>query len=167
MSKIWILSRPIRSGKTTEILNTLPYLGKVDGILCPDKEDLRYAYSIAEQQYLPLQVTKSHAPSDSIQIGRFYFLKEGFLSAQQILLDTLNKSLDWVIVDEIGKLEYQRNEGLEPALSAFINHHLKSSEATHILLVIRDFLLEDIIAHYQLQEAHIVHDLKQWRPQNP
>lgn len=165
MSKIWIFSRPIRSGKTTEILQTLAFFRRVDGILCPDKKGLRYGFAIADQRYFPLQI-EDETSEPSTSIGRFHFSKEGFHECQNILGTCRNKELDWIIVDEIGKLEYLRNEGLEPELSSLIHHHKMNTSQTQLLLVVRDFLLDEIIAHYGLQEAEIIHDLTQWTKAN-
>ena len=90
MSNIWIFSRSIRSGKTTELLQTLPFFGKVDGILCPDKKGLRYGFAIAEQRYFPLQIAdETSEPSTSI--GRFHFSNAGFKECQVVLNPCKNK----------------------------------------------------------------------------
>lgn len=166
MSKICIFSRPIRRGKTTELMAILPFLGKVDGILCPDRNGIRMGYSIDEKRFFTLQID-ANSDEPFIEIGRFYFTEAGFDECRAVLKQTKQKQLDWVIVDEIGKLEYIRNVGLEPELKALIQHHKSTNASSNLMLVVRDFLLEEIIAHYGLEEAEIIHDLNQWKSRNP
>jgi len=143
-------------------MKCLPFMGNIGGLLCPDKEGIRFGYSIAEQCYFPLQIEEKQE-ENPIQIGRFYFSQAGFIRAQRVLAETIENKHDLVLVDEIGKLEIKRNEGLEPVLASLIQHHQRNSNATDLLLVVRDFLLEDVIAHYQLVDAEVIHDLSRWK----
>lgn len=157
-----IFSRPIRSGKTTELKAAIPYMGKVNGILCPDRDDVRYLYDISAQKTYPLETTEP-LETTSFELGRFHFLYTGFEKARKILLDTLYEQADWTIVDEVGKLEMQRNAGLEPALSQLIGHFKDGRQSGNLLLVVRDFLLERAIEHYALQEAIVTADMSAWK----
>jgi len=59
----------------------------------------------------------------------------------------------FLIIDEIGRLELNQNKGLEPALGVVINKFINKEVSGNLILVIRDYLLEECIEKYQLQEA--------------
>jgi molybdopterin-guanine dinucleotide biosynthesis protein A len=81
------------------------------------------------------------------------FSGTGFHHARQLLSQSLQHQYSWTIADEIGKLELERKEGLEPAVSELV-HHYKTGKATgKLLLVVRDYLLQEVIRHYALKDA--------------
>jgi molybdopterin-guanine dinucleotide biosynthesis protein A/nucleoside-triphosphatase THEP1 len=126
----------------------------VGGILTPDVNGQRMLYDINQGDYYPLQVTNKE---NAIQIGRFSFDQSIFHLAQQILLESMNQQHEWVIVDEIGRLEMDKQSGLEPAVSAVIKNAKTKASNTKLLLVIRDYLLNDAIQYYGLQGATVLH----------
>lgn len=149
---ITLLTAPIHSGKTTVIERWLQGKTQVKGILTPDKEGLRKIVDLSNGEIFPFQMAKSEAVDD-ITIGKYIFSKAAFEKGQHILL-TLCESptKDLIIIDEIGKLELH-GKGFEPALGLFLERYRNLN--TPLLLVIRDYLLEDIIEKYQLQDANI------------
>jgi nucleoside-triphosphatase THEP1 len=159
-SNIYILSRPIHSGKTT-MLQQWVREHSCSGILTPDVDDLRYLYDIAAQKLHPLQVVIQHEKSLVISIGKFIFLKSGFQLAQEILLRSLQLNTDWLIIDEIGRLEIDRYMGLEPAVSQVIKEYKEKNNKKRLLLVIRDYLTNTAIAHYSLQSAVVIQHLNE------
>jgi nucleoside-triphosphatase THEP1 len=131
------------------------------GILTPDVDDLRYLYDIAAQKLHPLQVVIPQEESQIISIGKFTFLKSGFQLAQEILLRSLQLNTDWLIIDEIGRLEIDRYMGLEPAVSQVIKEYKEKNNKKRLLLVIRDYLTNTAIAHYSLQSAVVIQHLNE------
>lgn len=152
-SNIFILSQPIQTGKTTLLMNWIGTQQKVGGILTPDVDDRRKLYDIATTQYHNLQLDES---SEGINVGRFVFSKDVFSHAQAILAQSVEKQYSWVIVDEIGRLEMDRKEGLEPAIGELIHHYKTHPTAGNLLLVIRDYLLEPAITYYGLESATVL-----------
>ncbi len=51
MSKIYILTGPVNSGKTTKLMNWVEKKSNVGGILTPVVDGKRHLYSIASQKY--------------------------------------------------------------------------------------------------------------------
>lgn len=151
---IIIFSRDIRTGKTTELSR---WLGgkKAAGILTPDVHGLRMLQDMGTGALHPLQ-TMSEA--DAITIGRFHFSQQGFEHARQILKQAMHAQPNWIVVDEVGKLELEQQKGLEPTLSELIAHAKKLTD-TRLLLVVRDSLLEKALLHYRLNDALIVNQL--------
>jgi len=94
---------------------------------------------------------------NTIAVGRFYFDKNVFEKAQQILLNALQLRPEWLVIDEIGKLEIEQGLGLEPAVGRIINEYKHT--AKNLLLVIRDSLLSKAIDHYKLENAVVVNHL--------
>ena len=153
-SNIYLFSRAIRTGKTTELTGWCK--GKnAAGILTPNVEGRRVLLDIAtgNQHMLELQIRLEC----SISIGRFHFDNEVFRIGRDILLQAKCNSPEWLVVDEVGPLEIKRREGLEPALGAIVEHYKRSG--SNLLLVVRDSLLEEVVRHYNLENSVVIHHL--------
>lgn len=151
--RIFIFSQPIRSGKTTTLFNWLKRKRiSACGILTPDINGERKLYDIKEDKFYPFEV-KSGETDNVIRIGKFMFLKTAFTRASDILMASTFRESDWVIIDEIGKLEIEQNEGLEPFLSEWMKGYNNISK---LILVIRDSLLEKAIEKYGLNNCTII-----------
>lgn len=152
---IYILSQPIHSGKTTLLQNWLNIQANAGGILTPDIEGIRKVYDISERKYYTLQIDETYT-GELISIGKYRFSAKGFEKARDILIRSANSQPNWLIIDEVGKLEIEQHAGLEPALSQIIDLY-KVNAAGRLLLVIRDYLLGDAISHYKLDGAMVLH----------
>lgn len=153
-NQIFILSRPIKTGKTTLLKSWVDTQQNVGGILTPDVNNTRMLYNIAQKTFHPLQTQN---PENSISIGRFLFDKNGFTTAQSILSQCLKSQYHWVVVDEVGRLEMDNKSGLEPTLTQVINAYKNHEVNGNLLLVIRDYLLQDAINYYQIPDAEVLH----------
>ena len=151
---IYILSQPIRSGKSTNLLKWVATQNNIGGILSPDIEGKRMIYSITSNKYIPFEVSANE--KEAVQIGRFFFSAEAFETAKTILQNDATKDLDLLIIDEIGKLEISEQKGFEPVVTEIIKKFQATPTITKLLLVIRDTLLEEAIKHYHLQNASVV-----------
>ncbi|MES2559625.1 MAG: NTP transferase domain-containing protein [Bacteroidota bacterium] len=152
-SSIYILSQPIQSGKTTLLMQWIQSQSKVAGFLTPDVEGTRKLYDIQHHTYHKLQL---HEGDDGIKIGRFVFDKGVFETARNIMRTAILQQPEWIVVDEVGRLEMDRNEGLEPELSMLIQHFKTQTTQTKLLLVVRDYLLEDAKKHYGMEDAVVL-----------
>jgi molybdopterin-guanine dinucleotide biosynthesis protein A len=151
---IFILSKPIQSGKTTSLMEWCEGKNNVTGILTPDKEGFRKLYDIKNKTYLDFEVKYPLTDLNMVSIGKYNFFEHVFEKAQQIILN--QTSSDFFIIDEIGRLELNQNKGLEPALGVVINKFINKEVSGNLILVIRDYLLDECIEKYQLQEAKII-----------
>lgn len=162
MAKILLFSRAIRSGKTTELFRNLHRFKDVGGFLCPDNElDNREFFLIREKKYYPFQVP-SALVGETLEIGRFHFLLRTFQRAREELLYCLQNKPEWLVVDEVGKLEIKQNKGLEPALTQVINHYKQAETKGNLLLVVRDYLVSEVIEHYQIKDYTLLDELDAW-----
>lgn len=153
-NNIYLLSQPIQTGKTTLLFKWLEHQKDVAGILTPDVNGMRKLYDVSGKKHYDLQLNEGE---EGIEIGRFVFDRKAFDKAQHLLNESMNKTTGWIVVDEIGRLEIDRNEGLEPAVGNLVNKFKQHTQAdVKLLLVIRDYLLNAAVAHYQLQNAVVL-----------
>ncbi len=153
-ANIYILSKAIQTGKTTTLFNWCKQQSNVAGILTPDIDDTRKLYDIQQQQVFDFE-TKETLPAHEITpIGRFQFLSKGFKQAQQIIINSIGS--DYLIIDEIGRLELNEGKGLEPVLGELIKQYVSKAVNGTLVLVIRDYLLEASMEKYALHEAQII-----------
>lgn len=157
---IYILSAPIQSGKTTSLMNWVRTKANIKGILTPDIDGLRMVYNISDKTSFKL-IGDGRLGEDTINIGRFSFSKDSFERARMILDDSYTAHPDWLVIDEIGKLEIEQKNGLEPSVSEIIRKYQNKTENGKLLLVIRDYLLSQSIEHYHLEGASIIQDINQ------
>lgn len=153
-SKIIILSNSVQTGKTSNLLKWINGKQYVAGILTPDINNTRHLLDIENNTYYSFEIN-NHGKKDGItQIGKFNFSTKIFKLAQQIIKNKTNK--EFLIIDEIGKLELFQDKGLEPVLSRVIKKYTKNLATGTLVLVIRDYLLEAAINKYHLHNAQIV-----------
>lgn len=143
--KIYILTGPIQSGKTTRLFQFVANHNSIDGILAPIVNKKRKLYHISSRKMIKHEVQESN--NETISVGKFHFLQKSFDWANSSLIESFNQSPNWVIVDELGKLEL-KGEGLHKSVSYILDNMKDSS--TKIILVVRDYLLEDILEFYEI-----------------
>lgn len=149
-NKIWLLSGPIHSGKTSALLKFSKLHSDIGGFICPDINGKRHLLNINTHQIHPFQIDNPLTEQD-ICIGKYIFSNTTFQIAHTILTTAADHQYTYFVIDEIGKLELNNN-GLEPALSKA----LSQLRNTCIIIVVRDYLLDDVIAHYRLYSANII-----------
>jgi len=157
---IYILAGAIRSGKTTALQNWVKGRVDVDGFLCPDDNNgKRYFLNVKSGEDFELESASETA--DVVVIGPFRFLKSAFKKANDLLVSFSSETENrYIIFDELGKLEL-RNEGLYRSAETLISKFMLN-ETQHLILVVRDYLLSDIIESYHISEYSVIEkeDLK-------
>ncbi len=151
---IYILTGAIRSGKTTALLHWSKSRNDVDGLLCPDDANgKRYFLKLKNNTIFKLE---AEAETEAIvTIGNFKFLRSAFNEANDyLILEASKTERQYLIIDEIGKLEL-KNEGLHVSTKALISQ-FKSKNNTHLILVVRDYLLDAVLEHYGITECSIL-----------
>lgn len=161
---IYILTGGIRTGKTSTLLDWIntstAFSGTnrndIDGVLCPDDENgKRYFLNIKSNEKFILEVEATYNKEAIIKIGPFHFLKSAFKKANHYLIHaSKTKDYSYLIVDELGKLEL-KNEGLHNSAEIIIASH-EQNKKQHLILVVRDYLVEEIIKHYNISEHQII-----------
>jgi len=151
MKTINILTGPIHSGKTTRLIAWVKYHRHSAGILAPVIHNQRYLYSIFANDYRKLEVEDDNQPEKEIvKIGKYSFLQSTFNWAKRELkLAMVNRS-KYLIIDEIGPLEIS-GQGFEPMVTNILQTY-ERSEKNHLVLVVRENLLDKVISHYNLED---------------
>lgn len=146
---IYILTGPIRSGKTTALAHWSSDKTYVDGILSPDDASgKRYFYALKAQHSFPFEA-ETDTVEDLIEIGRFKFLKTAFEQANVYLCQAITKAeTRLVVLDELGKLELH-SLGLYDAARRLIQD-CQDSKDLHLMLVIRDSLLDPVLDCFRI-----------------
>ena len=153
---IYILTGDIRTGKTTTLLNWCKNRSDVDGVLCPDDDKgKRYFLNIRSKETYALAANSETKDYNIISIGPFQFLKSSFQKANDYLLQSnAQRDCSYLVIDELGKLEL-KNIGLHDTAKSIITQH-ENSKSNHLILVVRESLLNDIITHYNISEYSVL-----------
>ncbi len=148
MKKIILFSGPIHSGKTTRLQNFIADKN-CDGIIAPIIEGKRCIQRIKTGETKLLE-TKS---VDAIVIGKYRFSKEVMDWAKQQIKESLQSEVDYIVIDEVGKLEMV-DQGYEPMVSIAVDK-FKKDNLFDLVLVVRESLDDEVIAKYGLSECII------------
>lgn len=148
MKKIILFSGPIHSGKTTRLQKFIADKN-CDGIVAPLNDGKRYIQRIKTGEIKPLE-TESE---DAIVIGKYKFSKHVFDWSRKQLQESLKSKIDFLVIDEIGKLEL-KDEGYEPILSTVVEQ-FKNQEDFDLVLVVRESLLQRVIQKYGFSDTEI------------
>ncbi|MEI9912309.1 MAG: nucleoside-triphosphatase [Bacteroidota bacterium] len=100
--KIFILSGPVQSGKTTSLIKRTEKRNDVYGILTPVVNGKRMFMNVQARQLFDMEATEEE--TEILTVGRFVFSKRGFNKAIQVIRDAQDKE-GWLIIDEIGPME--------------------------------------------------------------
>ncbi len=165
-NKIFIISGPTRSGKTTFLTDVISKLKKnqpgikIGGLIAHgmDVNGERFGFNIENIATGQKAFLCSQEPEENtIKIGRFYFSQNGFDFGNQALLNDLDQ-LDILVVDEVGYLEIQGKgwfEAIEKAMQ---------QEQLDIIMVVRKRILEQILNLWQ-NKHFIVVDINNNQPE--
>ncbi|MBC7885485.1 MAG: hypothetical protein H7X99_08415 [Saprospiraceae bacterium] len=158
LNNIFILTGPVQSGKTTMLMDFMTGKGHAGGFLCPDIGGKRFYLPLNERILIPFQVDENYS-GVKVAVGKFTFSASVFDKARSMLDGYQPNSNEWFILDEIGKLEVS-GLGLEPSLTKFINN-FKNQQADHtkLIIVVRDYLLKEVVEKYQIQDRTILKEI--------
>jgi len=148
MKKIILFSGPIHSGKTTRLQKFISDKN-CDGIVAPVIDGKRFIQRIKTGEIKSLE-TESE---ESIIIGKYKFSKETMEWAKQQIKESLHSKVDYIVIDEVGKLE-MIDQGYEPMVTHAIEE-FKKENSFDLILVVRESLVEDVISKYGLSEYNI------------
>ncbi len=155
---IIIFSRSIRSGKTTELREWCDGRNEVCGILMPDMNSSRKFLNIATGEIFDAECTQPFASKELVEIGKFQFYTSAFQKANNILLASAKTNPQYLVVDEVGKLELNE-KGFYPAIKRLLSIYETVENYPFLLLVIRADLLEIIIRKLQIGNFTVIHSL--------
>lgn len=152
-NNIYLLTGPIRTGKTSTLAEWIKGKRNVGGFLTPDINDYRKWQNIETNEIFDFEKEVSENEND-VLVGRFVFDGLIFEKARKYILSLINTNCQYIVLDEIGKLELQ-NKGYEPELNQFLEL-IKFKKDVKLILVVRDSILSEVIEKYKLNNATIV-----------
>jgi nucleoside-triphosphatase THEP1 len=157
MSKrLIIISAPVGVGKTTALLKWIADRKDVGGVLTPDIDSLRKILRLRDRKLFEFQLdgnTSQLVPT--VQVGRFTFLASSFELISNILLEDMKANMDFVVVDELGKLEIN-GEGLSKCIRELMRLFRGENNRSNLIIIIRDYLLEEAMELYDLKDSEII-----------
>lgn len=123
----------------------------MEGIIQFVENGLRCILDIHSNEKRVLELISSNE-KNMLQVGKYSFDKTVFEWAKICLLASAKKNPEWLIIDEIGKLELD-NKGLEPAVGYILNEP-SIRDKTKIILVVRTSLVNQVIEKYNLSRQN-------------
>jgi len=151
-SNIIIISQPIRSGKTTALMNRINAVQSIDGILSPDVNGFRKILLIGKRTLIDFETTEQQ---HTTSIGKFHFSNKAFDTANEYLVNIQPKPNSEIIIDEIGKLELNE-QGFFKALMFHLQLIRKSDSHHKLILVVRDSLLDQVKTKFNINDARVI-----------
>lgn len=151
MNKIFLLSGPTHTGKTTRLTEWIKNKDNVDGILQPVIDGRRHIKHISSSEIQLLEILPGSQEKNIIAIGNYKFNNDVFTWARSKLLLAYSKHPEWLIIDEVGKLEID-GKGLEPAVSEILKD-FNDYKNINLVFVVRDYLVPDFLTKYCLGNA--------------
>jgi nucleoside-triphosphatase THEP1 len=157
---IYVFSRPVQSGKTTELLNWCKNKKSIGGILMPDINGARKIFDVATKDFFDIECIDTENTKEPItSVGRFHFYTSSFELANSILLAALAQKPDWLVIDEVGRLELG-GKGFYKSIVQVVNLYNQPAYPINLLITVRDSLLGEVISFFGINNCHIIHDLE-------
>jgi len=156
---IYIFSRPIRSGKTTELLEWSALQKSIAGILMPDINGCRKIFNIQTKEIFDAECIEYAGTEELLTtIGKFHFYTVAFEKANSILQNAFNQNPDWLVIDEAGKLEL-KGQGFYPAVADAVKLYSTNNKPGNLLIIVRDSLCEEVISFFKITDCIVIDGL--------
>jgi len=153
---IYIFSRPIRTSKTTELLEWCDRQKNTAGILMPDIDGCRKIFNINTREVFDAECINPASTTEPLTtVGRFHFFTAAFEKANTILSDALSQNPNWLIIDEAGKLEL-KGEGFYKAVANAVNLYNGKLKPGNLLITVRDSLCDEMISFFNIENATVI-----------
>lgn len=158
---IYIFSRPIQSGKTTELLAWCDQQKSITGILMPDINRCRKFLNIESKEIFDAECVDPAGTTESLtKIGRFHFYTAAFEKANYILQKAFTQNPDWLVIDEAGRLEL-KGEGFYKAVADAVKLYSNINKPGHLLLTVRDSLCDETISFFHITDCKVINRLEE------
>lgn len=157
---IYIFSRPIHSGKTTELLQWCGLQKNIYGILMPDINGSRKILDLGTKEIFDVEcVDTANTKQALTSIGRFHFYTAAFKNANSIVLAALNQMPDWLVIDEAGKLELD-GQGFYKSIAKAVDLYSNDKVSGNLLITVRESLCNEVISFFKIKNAQVIRQLE-------
>jgi nucleoside-triphosphatase THEP1 len=158
---IYIFSRPIHSGKTTELLQWCNQQKNIGGILMPDINGSRKILDLHTKNIFDIECTDVANTKELLtSVGRFHFYTAAFEKANSILLAAVKQMPDWFVIDEAGKLELD-GKGFYESIKKAVDVYSNDKDSGNLLITVRERLCNEVISFFKIKEAFVIHQLEE------
>ena len=142
--KIYILSGPKHSGKTTKLLECIGNRKEVFGILTPVIEKKRFFQNASTKEIFQMEATPEEA--NILTTGKYSFSQKAFFRAEKIIGEALKEKSGWLVIDEIGPLELS-GKGFHNV----IKEVLHADSNLKLIFVVRVTLFNEVIKFFEME----------------
>jgi nucleoside-triphosphatase THEP1 len=150
--QVFILSRPIQTGKTTSLVNWSHDREDVAGILTPVVNGKRVFMDAGTRE--PFAMEASEMDVDVLSVGRFVFSKASFERAKRVIAGGIGRP-GFLVIDEVGPLE-MRGEGFYTV----VKEALQRQDAGQVIIfVVREGLVDRVKEFFMLTDVLVVRDI--------
>lgn len=144
--RVFILTRPVQTGKTSSLVSWSEKHYNVYGILTPVVDGRRVFMNAHTRHQFGMEADA--AETNTVHVGRYAFSQPAFEQARLVIREAIRMP-GWLVIDEIGPLEL-RGEGFAGELRDALN---QQPEEQTILLVVREGLVEQVREAFGLDDA--------------
>jgi nucleoside-triphosphatase THEP1 len=157
---IFIFSRPIHSGKTSELLQWCNLQKNIGGILMPDMDGSRKILDLQTKEVFDIECTDTQNTNKQLtSVGRFHFYTAAFEKGNLIITQALARNYAWLVIDEAGKLELEGKGFYESILKA-VDFFSDEKTTGNLLITVRESLCEEVISFFKIRYCRILHQLE-------
>jgi nucleoside-triphosphatase THEP1 len=160
---IILFSRPVHSGKTTELAQWIGQQKNIHGILMPDMNGSRKILDIRTKEIFDIECADpANTREELITVGKFHFYTAVFAKANLILINALAKQPGWLIIDEAGRLELDGKgfyDAIKKITGAYNNKEIKGN----LLITVREELCKAVIDFFTLKDCRIIQRMEDTR----
>ncbi len=156
MAQIYILTGAQGEGKTTRCLEIVEHLKSkgetIGGIVAPGfwENNVRTGFELMDvQTFQKIPFAQKEAVEGWQKIKTFYFDPKAIEKGEIILRSAVQQN-DWIVLDEIGKLD-MNGHLWGPILSYLIQIPNKKW-----IVCVRDVFVEEVIQHWQLNRVKVL-----------
>ncbi|HMU08396.1 MAG TPA: nucleoside-triphosphatase [Ferruginibacter sp.] len=158
---IILFSRPVHSGKTTELLHWCNRQKNIEGILMPDMNGSRKILNLKTEEVFDIECTSVETSLEPLtSVGKFHFYTSAFEKANTMLIGTLEHDPRWLVIDEAGKLELE-GKGFYPAIAKAVSVYDNEAKTGNLLVTVRESLCSNVIAFFGINRCRIIHRLEE------
>ncbi|MCF8435441.1 MAG: NTP transferase domain-containing protein [Ignavibacteriales bacterium] len=143
---IYLLSGPVKTGKSTRLLNWARNRSDTAGII--QYENIfgeRFIFNLRQRSNHKLSADENER--NLINIGKFKFSSESFRICEAILDNAAKRRFRWIVLDEYGKLEHA-GAGLSLVFEKLLGKFTDDKDV-NLIVVIRDYLVKEFIFKYR------------------
>lgn len=156
---IYIFSRPVHSGKTTELLQWCSQQKNIAGILMPDINGSRKILDLHTKEVFDIECADAANTKELLtSVGRFHFYTVAFEKANKIVLTALDQTPDWLVIDEAGKLELDGKGFYESIVKAVDLYN--NDKPGNLLITVRESLSTEVISFFKVKNVQVIHQLE-------